>query len=247
MAMDEILIRAHELGRAYPMGSGTVYALNGVDVQVPKGALVSIIGPSGSGKSTLLHLVGGLDRPTAGHIEVDGQRIDRLDENELASFRRSKVGFIFQSFNLVPSLSALANVGFPALFNGMPRRAREDRARQLLVEVGLAERMKHRPTEISGGQQQRVAIARSLMNDPEIILADEPTGNLDTQSGMQILELLSALNGRGKTILIVSHDPRVAGFATQVICLLDGKIVDLETYRQALVLAPEARVIQCIR
>ena len=167
------------LRKSFDMGGAVVHALAGVDLHVEKGTFYSIMGPSGSGKSTLLYLIGGLDRPTAGHIKVAGRAIEQLDENALAAYRRKVIGFIFQSFNLIPSLTAWENVAFPMRFAGVPRRERQERAFALLERVGLADRRTHRPTELSGGQQQRVAIARALVNEPAIILADEPTGNLD--------------------------------------------------------------------
>jgi putative ABC transport system ATP-binding protein len=186
----------------------------------------AVMGPSGSGKSTLLYLIGGLDRPTSGRIVVDGQEVEALDENALATYRRQTVGFVFQSFNLIPSLTALENVAFPMRFAGVPRRKRRDRARELLARVGLETRTEHRPTELSGGQQQRVAIARALVNDPHLILADEPTGNLDSASGKSIMELLAELNQDNHTILVVTHDPRITEFATHTAQMLDGRIVE---------------------
>jgi putative ABC transport system ATP-binding protein len=184
------------------------------------------MGPSGSGKSTLLYLLGGLDRPTYGQIFVDGQEVDNLDENELAVYRRKMVGFIFQSFNLVPSMTALENVALPLRFTHTRRRERFDRARDLLKKVGLEDRASHKPTELSGGQQQRVAIARALVNQPQLILADEPTGNLDTASGESIMELLAELHREGATVLVVSHDMRLVNYATRVIQILDGRIAN---------------------
>lgn len=236
--MGNPLIRASELYKTYHMGKETVHALAGVDVEIEKKSFTAVIGPSGSGKSTLLHLLGGLDRPTTGRISVDGLDIDRMDENALASHRRTRSGFIFQTFNLIPNMDALENVAFPLRFNGVRRKEREGRSVELLEVVGLADRMRHRPSELSGGQQQRVAIARAMVNHPEIILADEPTGNLDTQSGLQILELLSEIYRQGRTVIVVSHDPRVTSFADQILCLLDGKIVDVDEYNQALALTP---------
>jgi putative ABC transport system ATP-binding protein len=189
------------------------------------------MGPSGSGKSTLLYLLGGLDRATAGHIVVDGYVLDEMDENALAAYRRRFVGFIFQSFNLIPSLSAWENVAFPMRFAGISRRERQKRAFALLERVGLADRRDHKPTELSGGQQQRVAIARSLVNEPRLVLADEPTGNLDTASGQSIMDLLAELHSDGRTVLVVTHDPRMAAYATHRVFLLDGCTVDEETYR----------------
>ena len=223
-------IRIRNLQRVYEMGDITVRALAGIDLDIPRGSLMVAMGPSGSGKSTLLHLIGGLDRPTAGSIEVDGQPIDRLNENELAIYRRRLVGFVFQSFNLISTMTALENVALPMRFNGVRRRQRQERALDLLEQVGLADRAYHRPNELSGGQQQRVAVARALVNDPQVIMADEPTGNLDTASGLSVMRLLADLHQQGRTVLVVTHDLRMRGFATDVVHLLDGKIVDESAY-----------------
>ena len=208
------------------MGQVAVHALDGVDMEVAPNSFCVVMGPSGSGKSTLLHLIGGLDRPTTGSIQVGGQSIDILDENALAIYRRKKVGFIFQSFNLIPSMTALENVSFPMRFARTSRADRHRRAQEALHRVGLDDRALHRPSELSGGQQQRVAIARALVNEPDLILADEPTGNLDTTSGAGIMQLLSQLHQGGRTILVVTHDPRMNQVATRTIQLLDGQITD---------------------
>lgn len=226
-------IRIRGLKKYYQMGGVTVRALDGLDLDIESGTFTVVMGPSGSGKSTLLYLLGGLDRPTDGHIEVGGQRIDQMDENDLAVFRRRTVGFIFQSFNLIPSMSAAENVAFPMQFAGVPPRQRGSRALNLLTRVGLADRAAHRPTELSGGQQQRVAIARALVNDPQLILGDEPTGNLDTLSGMGIMQVLADLHAAGRTVLVVTHDPRMLRFATQTIYLLDGRVVSEAEYQSA--------------
>jgi len=224
------VIQTSNLWKTFQMGAVTVNALAGVDLVVAAGSFAVITGPSGSGKSTLLYLIGGLDRPTSGNITILDKAVDNLDENQLASFRQRTVGFIFQSFNLVSSMTALQNVAFPMRFAGVPARQRMKRAAELLERVGLADRIHHRPTELSGGQQQRVAIARALVNDPQLILADEPTGNLDTASGASIMQLLSQLHHEGRTVLVVSHDPRMAHYATQQIYLLDGKVVSETEY-----------------
>jgi putative ABC transport system ATP-binding protein len=220
------MIRISNLRKSFRMGRETVHALAGVDLMIEANTFWAVMGPSGSGKSTLLYLLGGLDRPTQGQIAVNGHSIDSLDENRLAIYRRHTVGFIFQSFNLIPSMTALENVAFPMRFAGISRRKRLARANELLTQVGLAERVNHRPTELSGGQQQRVAVARALVNNPQLILADEPTGNLDTASGTEILNLLADLHGNGRTVLVVTHDPRIATFASHTIQLLDGRIVN---------------------
>ncbi|HSB89449.1 MAG TPA: ABC transporter ATP-binding protein [Anaerolineales bacterium] len=227
-------IRTEELRKTYVMGRHLVHALDGVDLTIDGHAFAAVIGPSGSGKSTLLHLLGGLDRPSSGTIAVDGQELEALDEHALAEYRLHRVGFIFQSFNLIASMTALENVAFPLVFRRVPRHERATVARQLLDQVGLATHADHRPGELSGGQQQRVAVARALANSPDVILADEPTGNLDTQSGGAIMELLARLHDQGKTVLVVSHDPRITRYATMTIRLLDGRVVDERTYDEAL-------------
>ncbi|MCI0518945.1 MAG: ABC transporter ATP-binding protein [Chloroflexi bacterium] len=222
--MTDPFIRVSDLRKTYSMGHVAVHALDGVDLDIPAGAFLVIMGPSGSGKSTLLHLLGGLDRPTSGHIEVEGQSLETLDENALAVFRRRTVGFIFQSFNLISSMTALENVAFPMQFARTPRSQRKKRAMELLEEVGLADRAAHRPGELSGGQQQRVAIARALVNDPRVILADEPTGNLDTASGAGVMQALANLHQNGRNIIVVTHDSRMEKIATSVVHLLDGRV-----------------------
>ncbi len=225
--MEMPIIRVHNLHRDFTMGDQVVHALDGIDLEVNEGDFLAVMGPSGSGKSTLLYLLGGLDRPTAGEIWVGGRDIVLLDENDLATYRGQEVGFVFQAFHLVPTMTALQNVEFPMVFNRTPPAERRKRAQALLERMGLSDRMGHKPTELSGGQQQRVAIARALANDPRIILADEPTGNLDTRTGQEVLDLLTHLNREeGRTIVIVSHDPSVTRFVTRDIHLLDGRIVE---------------------
>ncbi|HWQ84522.1 MAG TPA: ABC transporter ATP-binding protein [Anaerolineales bacterium] len=233
-------VSVRSLRKTYVMGRIAVHALAGVDLEVQKNSLTVIMGPSGSGKSTLLHLVGGLDRPTSGNIKVGEQALETLDENALAVFRRKSVGFIFQSFNLISSMTALENVEFPMRFSQISRRVRRSRAAELLDRVDLADRAHHKPTELSGGQQQRVAIARALVNDPPLILADEPTGNLDTASGASIMELLSTLHRSGRTVLVVTHDARMNQYATNTVSLLDGCIVEENALNRAFEL-PEAQ------
>jgi putative ABC transport system ATP-binding protein len=221
------LIRVQELHRDFLMGQETVHALDGVSLTIEEGEFLGVMGPSGSGKSTLLYLLGGLDRPTAGHIWIHNQDLTALDENGLAAYRRREVGFIFQTFNLVATMAALENVEFPMFFARVPKNQRRERASHLLELIGLADRMEHKPTELSGGQQQRVAIARAMVNDPSIILADEPTGNLDSHTGAEVMAILSQLNReQGRTIIVVSHDPTITEFTTRCIHLLDGRIVD---------------------
>jgi len=231
--MEETFIRISGLKKHYLMGGTLVRALDGIDLDIPRGSFNVVMGPSGSGKSTLLYLLGGLDRPTSGQIEFNDQRLDEMDENQLAAFRRRMVGFIFQSFNLVQSMNAAENVAFPMQFAGLPGKQRSLRAMEALEQVQLSDRALHRPSELSGGQQQRVAIARSLVNDPQLILADEPTGNLDSASGVSIMQLLSDLHHAGRTVLVVTHDPRMVRFATQRIFLLDGLTVSETAYQNA--------------
>lgn len=231
--MPNSFIRLTALRKTFVMGRETVTALDDVDLTIEANTFSAVIGPSGSGKSTLMYLLGGLDRPTSGALEVAGQELETLDENALAVYRRRTVGFIFQSFNLIASMTALENVAFPMRFARISPRTRQKRALELLKQVGLENRAYHRPTELSGGQQQRVAVARALVNNPQLILADEPTGNLDTHSGAVIMQLLSDLHRQGRTVLVVTHDPRMAHFATQTIRLLDGRIVSAEEYEAA--------------
>ncbi len=226
-------IHTEALNKHYEMGHTIVKALNGVDLSLPEKSLSVVMGPSGSGKSTLLHLLGGLDRPTSGEIYLDESKLSQLDENDLAVFRRKTVGFVFQSFNLIQSFNALENVSFPMRFMNVPRKQRIEEALFYLEQVGIADRASHKPSELSGGEQQRVAIARALINDPTLILADEPTGNLDTASGYSIMEILAGLNRNGRTVLVVTHDPRMRQFASHIIYLLDGSIVKESVYERA--------------
>jgi putative ABC transport system ATP-binding protein len=223
----EHVIYTQDLRRDFQMGHQTVHALDGVSLTVEAGEFLGVMGPSGSGKSTLLHLLGGLDRPTAGRIQVQGQDLTALDENGLAAYRRREAGFVFQAFSLVPTMTALQNVEFPMLFTRVPPAQRRERARHLLEAVGLADRLGHKPTELSGGEQQRVVIARALVNDPTIILADEPTGNLDSRTGAEVMALLAQLNQeQARTVIIVSHDPSIVNYTSRCIHLLDGRIAD---------------------
>jgi len=231
--MTEAFVRIVGLTKHYEMGGQIVRALDGIDIEVPAHTFTVVMGPSGSGKSTLLYLLGGLDHATSGEIFVDGERLTDMDENTLALFRRRTMGFVFQSFNLVQSMTALDNVAFPMQFAGVPASQRSERALKLLGQVGLDNRADHRPSELSGGQQQRVAIARALVNDPSIVLADEPTGNLDTSSGVVVMQLLSDLHRSGRTVLVVTHDHRMMHFATNKIFLLDGRQVSEEEYQSA--------------
>jgi putative ABC transport system ATP-binding protein len=231
--MNEPFIRIANLKKHYLMGGTTVRALDDIDIEIMPHTFTVVMGPSGSGKSTLLYLLGGLDHATSGRIQIDGQTLSEMDENSLALFRRRTIGFVFQSFNLVSSMTARQNVAFPMQFAGVGPSLRDTQADKLLAQVGLADRASHRPTELSGGQQQRVAIARALVNDPSLILADEPTGNLDTSSGVVVMQLLSDLHRSGRTVLVVTHDPRMTRFATHKIYLLDGRIVTEAEYQSA--------------
>ena len=230
---EKAFIQIRQLKKSFLMGKQLVRAVDGVDLDIPRGSFTIIMGPSGSGKSTLLYQIGGLDQPSSGSIEVDGIFLEKMDENALAIYRRQKIGFIFQSFNLLPTMSALENVAFPMRFSGVSAASRHKIAQDLLKRVGLEKRAHHKPTELSGGQQQRVAVARSLVNNPILVLADEPTGNLDTSSGYSIMKLLAELHADGRTIIVVTHDPRMVGFATHTIYLLDGHSVSEEVYQAA--------------
>ncbi|MBX9746010.1 MAG: ABC transporter ATP-binding protein [Hyphomonadaceae bacterium] len=219
------LIEARDLVKLYTMGDETVHALDGVSFTIPRGDYCAIVGPSGSGKSTMMNILGGLDTPTSGRIVIDGADIATLSDERLALFRNKTIGFVFQSFNLLPRLSALENVELPMIYGGVPPKERKDRASALLERVGLGERMSHRPTQLSGGQQQRVAIARALAGRPALVLADEPTGALDTNTGKEILALFGQLNNEGTTIVIVTHDHEVAAATKRTIEMRDGSIV----------------------
>jgi putative ABC transport system ATP-binding protein len=227
---NDSLVRAVGLARHYSMGSQFVHALAGVDLEVRRGEFVALVGPSGSGKSTLLNLVGGLTRPTGGTIEVDALDVGASSDARLVGYRRDKLGFIFQGFNLLPIRSAVENVEVPLMLSGMPPRERRERATHLLALVGLAARAHHKPAELSGGEQQRVAIARALANRPSLLLADEPTGNLDSKTGRDILRLLQErIRQDGLTLMLVTHDMVVAAFADRIVHMLDGQIVRIET------------------
>ncbi len=223
---DENVIQVTNIVKTYRMGAVLVEALRGVTFHIRRGEILSIMGPSGSGKSTLMNILGCLDRPTSGDYILDGEHVSKLKDDQLASIRNRKVGFVFQSFNLLPRQTALSNVELPIRYAGI-RKGRRERARSALEAVGLKDRVTHRPAELSGGQQQRVAIARALVNDPAILMADEPTGNLDSKSGKEIMELILKLNHeRGTTVIIVTHDPRVAEQTQRVIRLMDGLLVE---------------------
>ncbi|MCS7049505.1 MAG: ABC transporter ATP-binding protein [Verrucomicrobiae bacterium] len=219
------MIELADVHKIYLVGEVAVPALNGVSVQIEDGEFLAITGPSGSGKSTLMHIMGCLDTPTRGTVRLDGQLIDAHSTAELPRIRNRKIGFVFQAFNLLPKLTVLQNVELPLVYAGLPSSVRHSRATAALEAVGLADRMHHRPNQLSGGQIQRAAIARALVNDPKVILADEPTGNLDTRTGDQILRLFCELHQNGRTIAIVTHDSHVASFAKRRLELRDGQIV----------------------
>jgi putative ABC transport system ATP-binding protein len=219
------IIAVEGLAKDYVLGPHVVHALRGVTVAIEPGEFVAVMGPSGSGKSTFMNLLGCLDTPTAGRYELDGRDVARLDRDELARTRNAKIGFVFQQFNLLPRTSALENVELPLLYSGVPVRDRRRRAHERLAQVGLGEREHHHPSQLSGGQQQRVAIARSLVNDPAVMLADEPTGNLDTRTSVEILALLQRLNQAGLTIVLVTHEPDIAAYADRVLVFRDGRLM----------------------
>ena len=218
------VIEVRNVWKIYGRGEAETVALRGVSLAIKKGEFVAIMGPSGSGKSTLMHIIGLLDTPTKGKVLIKGRDVSMLSENQRAILRRKTVGFVFQQYTLSPSLTALENVELPMIFAGVPRDVRRKRAKKLLEMVDMGDRLNYHPGQLSGGQQQRVAIARALANDPEIILADEPTGNLDTERGEKVLEIFHRLNEQGKTIVLVTHNPEVAGHAERVIKIRDGRI-----------------------
>ncbi|WP_119070088.1 ABC transporter ATP-binding protein [Aggregatilinea lenta] len=215
------------LDKTFQIGDQWVHALDGVSVKVPAGQFLAIMGPSGSGKSTLLYLLGGLDRPSAGRVMVAGRRLDNMNGDDLAQFRRETVGFIFQAFHLIPTMTALQNVALPGVFAAVPREQREQRAAWLLGLLGMTPRMHHKPSQLSGGQQQRVAIARALFNNPPVIMADEPTGALDSKTGQAVMSLLRRLCSKlGKTVIVVTHDAAIARYADRMLLLKDGRVID---------------------
>ncbi|MDQ2992184.1 MAG: ABC transporter ATP-binding protein [Candidatus Eremiobacteraeota bacterium] len=223
--MNDIAIDIRDVTRTYTMGEVQVNALRGVSFTIARGEYVAIMGPSGSGKSTMMNVIGCLDRPSTGSYRLDGTDVSKLDDNQLAEIRLKKLGFIFQGFNLLARTDAIKNVGLPLFYAGLPARVRNERAVAALTAVGLSDRTHHKPNELSGGQQQRVAIARALINDPTVLLADEPTGNLDTATSADVLGLFSRLHSEGRTIIMVTHDEDIASNAARVIRLRDGLVV----------------------
>ncbi len=222
--LPDIIILTHKLTRDYHLGAEVVHALSGVDVQIRRNEFTAIMGPSGSGKSTLMNLLGCLDTPSSGEYWLNSQKVSELDEDALARIRNKEIGFVFQTFNLLPRATALHNVELPLVYSGVPAKERRERAEGALGKVGLSDRMQHRPNELSGGQRQRVAIARALVNEPSIVLADEPTGNLDSGTSQEILEVFEGLHDAGQTIILITHETDIAAHASRQIHLLDGKV-----------------------
>ncbi len=221
--MSEYLLETHELHKVYRNGEAELHVLKGIDLTIEKGRIISIVGPSGAGKSTLLHLLGGLDVPTSGEVILKGMDLYKLDDEKRAKVRNEMLGFVFQFYHLLPEFTALENVVLPVLIKGMPKKGASDYAKKLLQDVGLGERLNHKPSELSGGEHQRVAIARALVNEPEIVFCDEPTGNLDSKTGSEIQELLWRINReKGETLIIVTHDEKIAGQADRIIHIEDG-------------------------
>lgn len=218
------VIDINHLQKTYIMGTTKVHALRGIDLEIQTNEYVALMGPSGSGKSTLMNLLGCLDSPTNGSYRLDGSDVSIMSDGELADIRNRKIGFVFQTFNLLPRLTSLENVALPLVYSGMPRKAREARAHEVLASVGLGDRTDHKPNELSGGQRQRVAIARALVNNPSIILADEPTGNLDTKTSIEIMEIFEKIHDQGNTVILVTHEPDIAEHAHRIVRLRDGEV-----------------------
>lgn len=223
------IIEVKNLRKVYRMGNEKIVALNHIDLEIEKGEICCLFGTSGSGKSTLLNMLAGLEKPTKGTIKIKKIRVEKLNETQLAIFRQKNIGFVFQSYNLIPTLTALENVALPLVFQGMDKKEREKRAREMLEAVGLGSRLHHKPKEMSGGQQQRVSIARAFVNRPQILFADEPTGNLDTHTTSEVMDMITGIAEKyNQTLIIVSHDPEIAGYAHKIITVQDGDIVKIE-------------------
>ena len=223
------IIQVEGLRKVYRMGQEKIVALDNINLEIEEGEICCLFGTSGSGKSTLLNMLAGLEKPTKGTIKIKNKRVDLLNESQLATFRQKHIGFVFQSYNLIPSLTALENVSLPLIFQGMPKAKREIRAKEMLKAVGLSKRMHHKPKEMSGGQQQRVSIARAFVNRPKILFADEPTGNLDTHTTIEVMDMIRDLARKyNQTLIIVSHDPEIADYANRIITIIDGNIHKIE-------------------
>ncbi|WP_431158332.1 ABC transporter ATP-binding protein [Winogradskyella poriferorum] len=227
--MSDNVIEIRNIIRDFKLGQETVHVLKGIDLDIKKGEYVAIMGPSGSGKSTLMNLLGCLDTPTAGSYKLNGKDVSQMSDDELAEIRNTEIGFVFQTFNLLPRTTALENVALPMIYAGASKKVRSGRASEVLTDVGLADRMDHKPNQLSGGQRQRVAVGRALVNKPSIILADEPTGNLDSKTSLEIMELFDEIHARGNTVIMVTHEEDIAAHAKRVIRLLDG-MIDSDTY-----------------
>jgi putative ABC transport system ATP-binding protein len=223
-----VILKLEHIYKDYNLGKITVPALKDVSLSVEQGEYVAIMGPSGSGKSTLMNIIGCLDRPSSGTYELAGQNIQSLGDTQLADVRLHKIGFVFQNFQLLPRMSALDNVALPLIYAGVRKKVRRERAKEALIRVGLEERLTFKPTQLSGGQKQRVAIARAMVNKPDILLADEPTGALDSKSGQQVMELFQSLNDEGVTVVMITHDRKIAGYAKRVVTIFDGELSELE-------------------
>ncbi|MEJ8802939.1 ABC transporter ATP-binding protein [Pontibacter sp. H249] len=231
-----VIIETHDISKVYRMGAETIHALKSVSIKINKGEYVAFMGPSGSGKSTLMNIIGCLDTPTGGQYILNGQDVSNMTDNELAEVRNKEIGFVFQTFNLLPRQSSLENVALPLIYAGYSKSQREEKAQKALESVGLGNRGKHKPNELSGGQRQRVAIARALINDPSIILADEPTGNLDTKTSYEIMELFENLHAKGNTIIMVTHEEDIARYAHRIVRLRDG-LIESDTINEDVVTA----------
>ena len=240
------IIRVQKLVKHYSLGSTIVLALRGIDLEVARGEFMAVMGPSGSGKSTFMNLLGCLDRPTSGSYTLDGVAVSQMSNDELANVRNHKIGFVFQNFNLLPRMDALSNVALPLLYSGMPAEQRRKLALQALALVGLSSRAHHRPTQLSGGQQQRVAIARALITAPAVILADEPTGNLDSRTSAQIMTILQRLNALGMTIVIVTHESDIANYCRRKVMFLDGRVISDTTNPAPTVVPADATTITAV-